>query len=113
MKKPYVFCIVADVSANDGKGHSPGEGEEAGDTPPPWVLPVVPYQEPPRKDSERVLYVMKHLHSMTAAEMRRELKLVHIDSRYALKSIRIMGRKVCRKRKTWLIGVFVGKIGGL
>uniref|UniRef100_A0A914ZTI8 SAP domain-containing protein n=1 Tax=Parascaris univalens TaxID=6257 RepID=A0A914ZTI8_PARUN len=70
-----------DVSANDGKGHSPGEGKKAGDIPPPWVLPVVPYQEPLRKDSERVFYVMKHLHSMTAAEMRSELKLIHIDSR--------------------------------
>ncbi|KHN78836.1 3'-5' exonuclease eri-1 [Toxocara canis] len=69
-------------AVNDGEGESPRQSsEDSSDVQPPWVLPIVPYQEPLRKDPERVLYVMKHMHSMTAAEVRRELKLVHVDSR--------------------------------
>uniref|UniRef100_A0A915PTI8 Exonuclease domain-containing protein n=1 Tax=Setaria digitata TaxID=48799 RepID=A0A915PTI8_9BILA len=51
------------------------------DNAPPYVLPVVPYKEPLRKNPKHVLYVMKHLHSMTTAEMHKELKEAHIDSR--------------------------------
>ncbi|KAL3994485.1 Exonuclease family protein [Acanthocheilonema viteae] len=47
----------------------------------PYVLPVVSYKEPLRKNPKNVLHVMKRLHSMTTAEMQKELKKAHIDSR--------------------------------
>ncbi|VDN27516.1 unnamed protein product [Gongylonema pulchrum] len=44
-------------------------------------MPRVLYEEPLKKDPKHVLDVMKHLHSMTTADMRKELKKAHIDSR--------------------------------
>ncbi|VDK44983.1 unnamed protein product [Anisakis simplex] len=70
-----------------------GEGEER----PVWELPVVEYQKPLKKDPERVLYVMKHMRSMTLAEMRRYLKEDHIDSRGTRAQLMARLRKYYRR----------------
>ncbi|MFH4978832.1 hypothetical protein AB6A40_005541 [Gnathostoma spinigerum] len=61
------------------------------------ILPVVEYEPPPRKDNSRVIYVMQHMHSMTTAEMRKELQLAHIDSRGKRSQIYNRLRKYFRK----------------
>uniref|UniRef100_A0A1I7VLS5 SAP domain-containing protein n=1 Tax=Loa loa TaxID=7209 RepID=A0A1I7VLS5_LOALO len=47
----------------------------------PYILSAVSYKEPLKKNPKHVLHVMKRLHSMTTAEMQKELKKAHIDSR--------------------------------
>lgn len=70
------FTGICTAICISGFQFGPVEGDNA-----PHVLPIVPYEEPLKKDPNHVLYVMKHLHSMTTADMRKELKKVHIDSR--------------------------------
>ncbi|VDK87850.1 unnamed protein product [Litomosoides sigmodontis] len=82
--KFYELITEASKKVQEMKLKDAGNSEVSAvedDNEPPYVLPVVPYKEPLRKNPNDVLNVMKRLHSMTAAEMQKELKKVHIDSR--------------------------------
>ncbi|OZC11177.1 SAP domain protein [Onchocerca flexuosa] len=82
------------------KDTSNSEFKIAEDDNAPYVLPIVPYKEPLRKNPKHVLHVMKRLHSMTAAEMQKELKKAHIDSRGKRSQLYNRLKKYFRKEYT-------------
>uniref|UniRef100_A0A0R3S176 Exonuclease domain-containing protein n=1 Tax=Elaeophora elaphi TaxID=1147741 RepID=A0A0R3S176_9BILA len=83
LDKFYRLMIEASQKVQEMKLNATGNAEINGaeDDNAPYVLPVVPYKEPLRKNPENVLHVMRRLHCMTTVEMQRELKKAHIDSR--------------------------------
>ncbi|KAH7720474.1 exonuclease [Aphelenchoides avenae] len=62
-----------------------------------YTLPVEPYEEPPRKDTSRVEFVMKHLEQMGLAEMKVELRSIHLDSNGTKKVLKKRLKQYYRK----------------
>nr|CDP92306.1 BMA-ERI-1, isoform c [Brugia malayi] len=70
---------VQEMNLRDGGSYEDNNATE--DNNAPYMLPVVLYKEPLRKNPKHVLHVMQRLHFMTTTEMQKELKKAHIDSR--------------------------------
>uniref|UniRef100_A0A8R1XNM5 SAP domain-containing protein n=1 Tax=Onchocerca volvulus TaxID=6282 RepID=A0A8R1XNM5_ONCVO len=102
LEKFYKLIIEASQKIQEMKLKDTGNSEfkVAEDDNAPYVLPVVPYKEPLRKNPKHVLHVMKRLHSMTTVEMQKELKKAHIDSRGKRSQLYKRLKKYFRKEYT-------------
>ncbi|KAM3719091.1 3'-5' exonuclease eri-1 [Dirofilaria immitis] len=102
LEKFYKLIIEASQKVQEMKMKNGGNSKfnEEEDNNAPYVLPMVPYKEPLMKNPKHVLHVMRRLHSMTTAEMQKELKRAHIDSRGKRNQLYSKLKKYFRKEFT-------------